>query len=443
MRFVDAVTGMEIDFYCDADIGGFPNNSTSEKIYLKVPEIRGNQEAYIDFYFGNINSVPNECSGSGTLAFTEDFEEFADGDPFLDDWDFEGTAGTGGTEDAGNWYFTGNSPMVQLDLDYPPNARYCCDRDTFPIGDSNANLRYGYYGDRYLLIQPDGAEITFDYSAYNDYTVEDNAGGSGVLFGCVGTGCDESVSVYRNNGWTSGSFVGLPSWNWGDGNSTSNILNIEFSAWIYAPYPLYITHSDIDNILFSQDNSYMPSHAVGAVEMRPQPYIILYDRNRNLVQHAQVTLQNLTTDEMVHLWKDVDDGIIDMGTSTDTFQVAVRTFDGVFVHTCDLDANPVCEIILPIHYNVRVYPVDEYDAPLTDVFAGLAEYTPLDPQAFWGYSMTGSLYVPITNCSGFAICDLIVEKGGYESVNITALNWTSRNALVKDYRHEAVLAKET
>ncbi len=56
--------------------------------------------------------------------------------------------------------------------------------------------------------------------------------------------------------------------------------------------------------------------------------------------------------------------------------------------------------------------------------------------------MTGSLYVPVTNCSGFAMCDLIAEKGGYRSYNVTALNWTSRSALIKDYRHTATLIKE-
>jgi hypothetical protein len=174
----------------------------------------------------------------------------------------------------------------------------------------------------------------------------------------------------------------------------------------------------------------------------PSRYIILYDSSGNLIQHAQVTIQNTNTNEITYRWTGVEGGIIDMGSMAGTFQVAVRTFDGVFVHTCDLETTLLCEITIPIRYNLKVYPVDEQKNPLTNVFAKLSEYTPISPQAFEGYSRGSSQYVHLIDCSGFAMCNIIVEKGGYEGYNVTALNWTSRNTLVKDYRHTATLIKQ-
>ena len=146
---------------------------------------------------------------------------------------------------------------------------------------------------------------------------------------------------------------------------------------------------------------------------------------------------------MTDKWLVDEDGVLYFEEVTEIdVQVAVRTFDGVFMNDVHLEPTSITNITIPIHYNLKVYPVDEQQKPLTDVFAGLAEYTPISPQAFWGYSMTGSQYVPVTNCSGFSMCDVVAEKGGYEDYNVTALNWTSRSALIKDYRHTATLIKE-
>jgi len=175
--------------------------------------------------------------------------------------------------------------------------------------------------------------------------------------------------------------------------------------------------------------------------------IVLYDEKDNLVQNADIFIYDVTDDEYIQKWTRADDGIISLYVAHyggHTVQIGVKTFDGIFVQ--DVYIKPsggVTNITIPIHYNLKVYPVDEQQKPLTGVFAGLAEYTAIDPQAFWGYSMTGSLYVPVTNCSGFAMCDLVAEKGGYRSYNKTALNWTSKSAMIKDYRHTAVLAKES
>ena len=181
---------------------------------------------------------------------------------------------------------------------------------------------------------------------------------------------------------------------------------------------------------------------VADVETAPNPYIILRDNHKNLVNHAQVTIQNMDTSEIIYKWLDVDDGVIDMGHTTDTYRVAVRTFDGIFVGICDFSVVLSHEILIPINYNIKVYPVDEYDAPLTNVFAGLAEYTVIDPQAFWGMDLSDQGYVAVTNCSGFAMCDIIAEKDGYADYKIEALNWTSKSALVKDYRHNIVMEEE-
>jgi len=97
---------------------------------------------------------------------------------------------------------------------------------------------------------------------------------------------------------------------------------------------------------------------------------------------------------------------------------------------------------IPLNYNLKVYPEDQSGVPLTGVFAGLSEYTPHDPLSFWGFSMSGSKYVPVMNTSGFLMCDIYAEKGGYEDYSETALNWTSKSALVKDYRHTITLTKE-
>ncbi len=170
-------------------------------------------------------------------------------------------------------------------------------------------------------------------------------------------------------------------------------------------------------------------------------YAILYDTARNIVQHAQATIQNTANGVILERWKDIDNGIIEFDVAG-TYQVAVRTFDGVFVHTVTVSELQVTNITLPINYNLDIHPEDQTGTPLTDVFCGLSEYTPLNPQSFWGFSMGGRQYVPITNCSGFAMCDLYAEKGGYRDYEETAINWTSRSAMVKDYRHDVVLENE-
>ena len=411
IRFIDTSDNTEIDFYCDADIGGFPDYTSAETVYLKVPYIGANDCAYVDFYFGNGDSVPNTCSGSGTLAFTE---TFGDENGYLDRW-YPNAQGYGYVLPDGVWRGADYGAWS-----YSPSAKPPCDIVNFAMW-------YGYYGDRYTLVQPDGAEIGFTYHTAYRTSPGGTTTRSYLLFGC-----DGDLTYYTSL---------TP--NTDDSYTLLSTAKMHFQVPSYGGTLVPGEYVYIDNIQLIQNDLYMPSYLIGQIETVPTPYIIFYDNSQNIVTHAQLTLQNLDTDEIVYKWKDIADGIIGMGSTTDTFMIAVRTFDGVFVYTNDFRTNPECEIIIPIHYNLKVHPVDQAARPLFDVFCGLSEYTTLNPQAFWGFSMSGSQYVPITNCSGFSMCDLIAEKGGYEDYNVTALNWTSKSALIKDYRHTAVLAKES
>jgi hypothetical protein len=174
--------------------------------------------------------------------------------------------------------------------------------------------------------------------------------------------------------------------------------------------------------------------------------IVVSDKKNNPIQNADISIYDSTDNEYIQKWVQDDDGIIPLRVffyGGHTVQVGINTFDGVFIRDIYIDPDGgVSNITIPLNYNLKVYPEDQNGVPLTGVFAGLAEYTPLDPLSFWGFSMSGSQHVPVTNCSGFSMCDIIAEKGGYETYEETALNWTSKSALVKDYRHTTTLIKE-
>ena len=174
--------------------------------------------------------------------------------------------------------------------------------------------------------------------------------------------------------------------------------------------------------------------------------VVLYDDSGNLISGANVAIYDTTANTHIQKWGMEDDGIITFQIedySGHTMQFAVKTFDGVFMHDVYIDPDGgLTNITIPINYNLHIHPEDLTGTPLTDVFCGLSEYTPLNPQSFWGFSIGGRQYVPITNCSGFAMCDLYAEKGGYRDYEETAINWTSRSAMVKDYRHDVVLENE-
>ncbi len=183
--------------------------------------------------------------------------------------------------------------------------------------------------------------------------------------------------------------------------------------------------------------------------------VVCRDESGNLIENSQLAIYDKTDDQYLQKWTDTSDGYALLGARFDTDHdvlLTLRTFDGVFALDTEYPANGSALVgeeeitttnwTIPIWYNVDIYPVDQADIPLLDVFCGLSEYTPLNPQAFWGMDWGSRGYVAVGGCSGFSMCDLVAEKAGYEDYNVTALNWTSRSALVKDYRHTATLIKE-
>ena len=184
--------------------------------------------------------------------------------------------------------------------------------------------------------------------------------------------------------------------------------------------------------------------------------VVFRDEHGNFIENSQLAIYDKTDGKYLQRWTDTKDGYTLLGARFDTDHdvlLTLRTFDGVFTLDTEYPANGSALVgeenitttnwTIPIRYNLRVFPMDQAAVPLFDVFCGLSEYTPLNPQAFWGMDLGNRGYVAVDGCSGFSMCDLLAEKAGYRSYNVTALNWSSKSALVKDYRHTAVLEEET
>jgi len=183
--------------------------------------------------------------------------------------------------------------------------------------------------------------------------------------------------------------------------------------------------------------------------------VVFRDEHGNFIENSQLAIYDKTDNQYLQRWTDTKDGYALLGARFDTDHdvlLTLRTFDGIFTLETTYPANGSALVgeeditttnwTIPIKYNLQIKPVDQYFAPLFDVFCGLSEYTPLNPGAFWGMDLSDSGYVPVTNCSGFAMCDIIAEKDGYADYSVDALNWTSKSALVKDYRHNIVMEEE-
>ena len=183
--------------------------------------------------------------------------------------------------------------------------------------------------------------------------------------------------------------------------------------------------------------------------------VVFKDVHGNMVENAALAVYDNTANTYIQKWTGNKEGYALLGAKFDTDHdvlMMLRTFDGVFTLDTTYPANgsaPVGEedIIttnwtIPIKYNLNIMPVDQYGAALFDVFCGLSEYTPHNPGAFWGMDLSDQGYVAVTNCSGFAMCDIIAEKEGYADYRVEALNWTSKSAMVKDYRHNVVMEEE-
>jgi hypothetical protein len=183
--------------------------------------------------------------------------------------------------------------------------------------------------------------------------------------------------------------------------------------------------------------------------------VIMKDAHGNFIENSQVAIYDKTDDTHIYKWADTPDGYLLLGTKFDTdhdVQITARTFDGVFTLNTVFPANgtplvgeediAITNWTIPIMYNLGLQTIDQTGKPVFDVFCGLVEYTPHDPMSFWGMDLSDRGYVPVTNCSGFAMCDIVAEKDGYTDYNVSMINWTSRSAMVKDYRHNIVMEVE-
>jgi len=179
--------------------------------------------------------------------------------------------------------------------------------------------------------------------------------------------------------------------------------------------------------------------------------VFMRDSHGNFIENAQIAVYNKNTGNYTQKWTNTPDPYILLAAnndSNDDVVVMCRTFDGIFtLETVDpafgTDENvTMTNWTIPIMYNLKIHPTDQSNMPLHHVFVSMYEYAPFDPLAFFGYDTYWGC-IPVTNCSGFSRCDLVAEKEGYRGYNITGLNWTTKSALVKDYKHNIVMAKES
>ena len=179
--------------------------------------------------------------------------------------------------------------------------------------------------------------------------------------------------------------------------------------------------------------------------------VFMRDSHGNFIENAQIAVYNKNTDNYTQKWTNTPDPYILLAANNDSDDdviVMCRTFDGIFtLETVDpafgTDENVSwTNWTIPIMYNLAIHPTDQSNMPLHHVFVSMYEYAPFDPLAFFGSDVYWG-YIPVTNCSGFSRCDIMAEKEGYQDYSITGLNWTTKSALIKDYKHNIAMAKES
>ena len=179
--------------------------------------------------------------------------------------------------------------------------------------------------------------------------------------------------------------------------------------------------------------------------------VFMRDSHGNFIENAQIAVYNKNTGNYTQKWTNTPDPYILLAANNDSNDdviVLCRTFDGVFtLETVDpafgTDENVTwTNWTIPIMYNLKIHPIDQSNMPLHRVFVSMYEYTPFDPLAFFGYDIYWGC-IPVTNCSGFSRCDIVAEKEGYRDYNVTGLNWTTKSALVKDYKQDIILVRES
>ena len=178
--------------------------------------------------------------------------------------------------------------------------------------------------------------------------------------------------------------------------------------------------------------------------------VFMRDCHGNFIKNSQTSVYNKANHTYTQKWTDTPESYVLLAANNDSDDeviVMCKTFDGVFTLETTDPAFGTDENItwtnwtIPIMYNLEIRPIDQSNVPLHDVFVSMYEYTPLDPLSFFGYDTYWG-HTPITNCSGFSRCDIVAEKDGYADYNITGLNWTSKSAMIKDYKQDIVMVKE-
>ena len=179
--------------------------------------------------------------------------------------------------------------------------------------------------------------------------------------------------------------------------------------------------------------------------------VFMRDSHGNFIENAQIAVYNKNTGNYTQKWTNTPDPYILLAANNDSNDdviVMCRTFDGIFTLETVDPAFGTNENVtwtnwtIPIMYNLKIHPTDQSNMPLHHVFVSMYEYAPFDPLAFFGYDTYWGC-IPVTNCSGFSRCDIVAEKEGYRDYNVTGLNWTTKSALIKDYKQDIVLARES
>jgi len=311
-----------------------------------------------------------------------------------------------------------------------------------------------YNGSDYLLVFDDGygyeftcngSDVEYDYSACN------------YIYGYT---CNINwVKLWRND---------AGSWTYVDMESQPNHGLNTYVLQIESGYDYKVNFSDGHEHEFTcsgSDIRYDWDRCVWAYPPSPWqppeiiPWYLGYDNNivfmrdshGNFIENAQIAVYNKNTGNYTQKWTNTPDPYILLAANNDSNDdviVMCRTFDGIFtLETVDpafgTDENVTwTNWTIPIMYNLKIHPIDQSNMPMHHVFVSMYEYTPFDPLAFFGYDTYWGC-IPVTNCSGFSRCDIVAEKEGYRDYNVTGLNWTTKSALVKDYKQDIVLVRES
>ena len=311
-----------------------------------------------------------------------------------------------------------------------------------------------YNGSEYKLVFDGGHEYEF---TCNGSDIEYNYGACIYIYGYT---CNINwVKLWRND---------AGSWTYVDMESQPNHGLNTYILQIESGYDYKVNFSDGHEHEFTcsgSDIEYDWDRCVWAYPPSPWqppeiiPWYLGYDNNivfmrdshGNFIENAQIAVYNKNTGNYTQKWTNAPDPYILLAANNDSNDdviVMCRTFDGIFtLETVDpafgTDENvTMTNWTIPIMYNLEIHPTDQSNMPLHHVFVSMYEYAPFDPLAFFGYDTYWG-YIPVTNCSGFSRCDLMAEKEGYRDYNVTGLNWTTKSALIKDYKQDIVLARES